>query len=61
VYATTTGSHVHGPERWISLSDHHDTYLVAMNIFRLLGDLAHMSSKGILIWSIHRNKSAEGK
>ncbi|KAJ7908875.1 ER lumen protein retaining receptor-domain-containing protein [Mycena leptocephala] len=31
-----------------------------MNIFRLLGDLAHMSSKGILIWSIHRNKSAEG-
>ncbi|KAJ7234871.1 ER lumen protein retaining receptor-domain-containing protein [Mycena haematopus] len=31
-----------------------------MNIFRLLGDLAHMTSKCILIWSIHRNKSAEG-
>jgi len=31
-----------------------------MNIFRLLGDLAHMSSKCILIWSIHWNKSAEG-
>ncbi|KAF7376755.1 Protein-ER retention receptor [Mycena sanguinolenta] len=31
-----------------------------MNIFRLLGDLAHVASKCILIWSIHRNKSAEG-
>ncbi|KAK7001404.1 protein-ER retention receptor [Favolaschia claudopus] len=31
-----------------------------MNIFRLLGDLAHLISKGILIFSIHRNKSAEG-
>ncbi|KAJ7460298.1 ER lumen protein retaining receptor-domain-containing protein [Mycena latifolia] len=31
-----------------------------MNIFRLLGDLAHLSSKCILIWSIHRNRSAEG-
>ncbi|KAJ6456495.1 ER lumen protein retaining receptor-domain-containing protein [Mycena sanguinolenta] len=31
-----------------------------MNIFRLLGDLAHVVSKCILIWSIHRNKSAEG-
>ncbi|KAF8138048.1 ER lumen protein retaining receptor-domain-containing protein [Mycena galopus ATCC 62051] len=31
-----------------------------MNIFRLLGDLSHMASKAILIWSIHRNKSAEG-
>ncbi|KAJ7692842.1 hypothetical protein B0H17DRAFT_512325 [Mycena rosella] len=25
------------------------------------GDLAHMASKCILIWYIHRNKSAEGK
>ncbi|KAF7376756.1 Protein-ER retention receptor [Mycena sanguinolenta] len=32
-----------------------------MNIFRLLGDLAHVVSKCILIWSIHKNKSAEGK
>ncbi|KAJ7727542.1 ER lumen protein retaining receptor-domain-containing protein [Mycena maculata] len=31
-----------------------------INIFRLLGDLAHLASKCILIWSIHRNKSAEG-
>ncbi|KAF9049662.1 hypothetical protein BDZ89DRAFT_1154510 [Hymenopellis radicata] len=31
-----------------------------MNIFRLTGDLAHISSKCILIWAIHRNKSAEG-
>ncbi|KAF7376757.1 putative Protein-ER retention receptor [Mycena sanguinolenta] len=31
-----------------------------MNIFRLLGDLAHVASKCILIWSIHKNKSAEG-
>ncbi|KAH8423265.1 ER lumen protein-retaining receptor [Aspergillus melleus] len=27
---------------------------------QLLADLAHISSKGILIWAIHRNKSAEG-
>ncbi|KAJ6456496.1 ER lumen protein retaining receptor-domain-containing protein [Mycena sanguinolenta] len=31
-----------------------------MNIFRLLGDMAHVVSKCILIWSIHKNKSAEG-
>ncbi|KAJ7796592.1 ER lumen protein retaining receptor-domain-containing protein [Mycena olivaceomarginata] len=31
-----------------------------MNIFRLLGDLSHLASKCILIWSIHWNKSAEG-
>ncbi|KAE8357137.1 ER lumen protein retaining receptor-domain-containing protein [Aspergillus caelatus] len=30
------------------------------NIFRILGDLAHISSKCILLWAIHRNKSAEG-
>lgn len=30
------------------------------NIFRILGDLSHISSKCILIWAIHRNKSAEG-
>jgi len=32
----------------------------AWNIFRILGDLSHMLSKGILIISIHRNRSAEG-
>ncbi|KAJ7025662.1 ER lumen protein retaining receptor-domain-containing protein [Mycena alexandri] len=31
-----------------------------MNPFRLLGDLAHVAAKCILIWSIHWNKSAEG-
>lgn len=31
-----------------------------MNIFRLVGDLSHTASKVILIWAIHRNKSAEG-
>ncbi|KAJ6542313.1 ER lumen protein retaining receptor-domain-containing protein [Mycena vulgaris] len=31
-----------------------------MNPFRLMGDLSHLVSKCILIWSIHRNKSAEG-
>ncbi|RMJ24706.1 Protein-ER retention receptor [Aspergillus sp. HF37] len=30
------------------------------NIFRILGDLSHISSKCILIWAIHRNRSAEG-
>ncbi|KAL1858706.1 hypothetical protein Plec18167_003417 [Paecilomyces lecythidis] len=30
------------------------------NVFRLLGDLSHISSKCILIWAIHWNKSAEG-
>ncbi|KAJ7610155.1 ER lumen protein retaining receptor [Roridomyces roridus] len=31
-----------------------------MNPFRTAGDLAHLTSKCILIWSIHRNRSAEG-
>jgi hypothetical protein len=34
--------------------------MLNLNIFRILGDLAHISSKCILIWAIHRNKSAEG-
>ncbi|KAB8232949.1 ER lumen protein retaining receptor-domain-containing protein [Aspergillus alliaceus] len=33
---------------------------LTFNIFRILGDTAHISSKCILIWAIHRNKSAEG-
>lgn len=32
----------------------------SVTIFRILADLSHMSSKGILIWAIHSNKSAEG-
>jgi hypothetical protein len=34
--------------------------MAIMNIFRVLGDLCHFSSKCILIWAIHWNKSAEG-
>ncbi|EEA21753.1 hypothetical protein TMatcc_008825 [Talaromyces marneffei ATCC 18224] len=33
---------------------------MSMNVFRLLADLAHISSKCILIWAIHRNNSSEG-
>ncbi|KAI0998178.1 hypothetical protein K3495_g10014 [Podosphaera aphanis] len=33
---------------------------MGMNIFRILGDLSHSASKFILIFSIHRNQSAEG-
>ncbi|KAF4469297.1 ER lumen retaining receptor [Fusarium albosuccineum] len=32
----------------------------AWNIFRILGDLSHLLSKCILIFAIHRNRSAEG-
>ncbi|KAL3425374.1 ER lumen protein retaining receptor [Phlyctema vagabunda] len=31
-----------------------------MNAFRMLGDISHTLSKGILIWAIHWNRSAEG-
>ncbi|KAF2093710.1 hypothetical protein NA57DRAFT_47891 [Rhizodiscina lignyota] len=31
-----------------------------LNVFRILGDLSHVSSKVILIWAIHANRSAEG-
>ncbi|KAF7551652.1 hypothetical protein G7046_g7658 [Stylonectria norvegica] len=34
--------------------------LTASQIFRVLGDLSHMLSKCILIFAIHRNRSAEG-
>jgi len=30
------------------------------NLFRILADLLHISSKCILIWAIHRNRSSEG-
>ncbi|KAI9170799.1 LOW QUALITY PROTEIN: ER lumen protein-retaining receptor [Paramyrothecium foliicola] len=36
------------------------TAMGAWNIFRILGDLSHMLSKCILIFAIHRNRSAEG-
>jgi ER lumen protein retaining receptor len=32
----------------------------SMNVFRVLGDISHTTSKCILIWAIHANKSAEG-
>ncbi|TAQ88859.1 hypothetical protein B7494_g2799 [Chlorociboria aeruginascens] len=34
--------------------------VLGMNPFRILGDVSHTLSKCILIWSIHRNSSAEG-
>ncbi|PWY73812.1 hypothetical protein BO94DRAFT_235358 [Aspergillus sclerotioniger CBS 115572] len=34
--------------------------MLNLNVFRLLADLSHISSKCVLIWAIHRNKSAEG-
>ncbi len=33
---------------------------ISFNVFRVLGDLSHTASKCILIYAIHRNKSAEG-
>lgn len=30
------------------------------NIFRYLADLSHLASICILVWAIHKNKSAEG-
>lgn len=34
--------------------------LANMNFFRILADLTHAFSKIILIFAIHRNRSAEG-
>lgn len=31
------------------------------NVFRVLADLSHLASICLLIWAIHKNKSAEGK
>jgi hypothetical protein len=31
-----------------------------LQTFRILADISHFASKAILIWAIHRNKSAEG-
>ena len=30
------------------------------NAFRIIGDLFHLGSVCVLIWAIHKNKSAEG-
>lgn len=35
--------------------------LAYMNFFRILADLTHALSKIILIFAIHRNRSAEGR
>ncbi|KAJ5551517.1 Protein-ER retention receptor [Penicillium sp. DV-2018c] len=34
--------------------------MVAWNPFRIIGDLSHLGSVCVLIWAIHKNKSAEG-
>ncbi|KAK3942100.1 ER lumen protein-retaining receptor [Diplogelasinospora grovesii] len=34
--------------------------MVAWNVFRVLADVSHITAKCILIFSIHRNRSAEG-
>ncbi|KAI1392813.1 ER lumen protein retaining receptor-domain-containing protein [Hypoxylon trugodes] len=34
--------------------------MTAWNVFRILGDCSHLLSKCILIFAIHRNRSAEG-
>lgn len=34
--------------------------MIQFNIFHILGDVSHTSSKLILIWAIHSNSSAEG-
>jgi ER lumen protein retaining receptor len=35
--------------------------MTAFNVFRILADVSHTSSKIILIWAIHSNSSAEGR
>ena len=34
--------------------------MTAFNVFHVLGDVSHTTSKLILIWAIHSNSSAEG-
>ncbi|KAJ5338118.1 Protein-ER retention receptor [Penicillium brevicompactum] len=34
--------------------------MVSWNIFRILGDVSHLGSICVLLWAIHKNKSAEG-
>ncbi|KAG5938121.1 hypothetical protein E4U59_003995 [Claviceps monticola] len=46
------------PRRWAKSLE--AAAMGAFNIFRILGDLSHLASKGILVVSIHRNRSAEG-
>lgn len=35
--------------------------MTGFNLFHILGDVSHTSSKLILIWAIHSNSSAEGE
>ncbi|CAG8924983.1 unnamed protein product [Penicillium salamii] len=34
--------------------------MVSWNVFRILGDVSHLGSICVLLWAIHKNKSAEG-
>lgn len=48
-----------GP-RAVSSSDTPELFIMGFNVFHILGDVSHTSSKLILIWAIHSNSSAEG-
>ncbi|OQE20060.1 hypothetical protein PENSTE_c014G01301 [Penicillium steckii] len=34
--------------------------MAVFNVFRVVGDISHLASVCVLVWAIHRNKSAEG-
>lgn len=34
--------------------------MVSWNVFRILGDVSHLGSICVLLWAMHKNKSAEG-
>ncbi|CAI7675241.1 unnamed protein product [Penicillium pancosmium] len=34
--------------------------MAVFNVFRVIADVAHLASVCVLVWAIHRNKSAEG-
>jgi ER lumen protein retaining receptor len=34
---------------------------MGFNLFHILGDVSHTSSKLILIWAMHANSSSEGR
>lgn len=34
---------------------------MGFNLFHILGDMSHTSSKLILIWAMHSNSSSEGE
>jgi hypothetical protein len=35
--------------------------MAVFNVFRVIADIAHLASVCVLVWAIHRNKSAEGR